>query len=48
MNNQYFPNELKPYIFYLPISVEFIHVDNSPNFSETLINLIEANKKTIK
>lgn len=48
INSPDFPNDLKPYIFYLPISVEFINLDNSPKFSETLISLIESNKKRNK
>lgn len=46
MNNPYFPLELKPYIFYLPISVEFDETYNSSSFTEILIECIE--KSTLK
>lgn len=41
MNNPYYPHELKPYTFYIPISVTFD--DNVPdNFDESLRRLIAA------
>lgn len=48
INNQLFPNELKQYIYYLPISVEFTKSDNNNNdFIESLISHIESHKKII-
>lgn len=47
INNTSFPNELKQYIYYLPISVEFSQADNSNNFIEYLISHIEKNKTNL-
>lgn len=40
LNNPYFPLELKPYIFYQPICVEFMRTD-SLSFVETIKRLLE-------
>lgn len=46
INNPYFPHELKPYIFYLPVRVEFIRRDNGstsgPTFEDTLQRLLRS------
>lgn len=48
INNPYFPHQLKPYIFYLPVRVEFIHRDTGnnaePTFEETLNRLLDKSK----
>ncbi len=41
-NNPYFPTDLMPYIFYLPITVEFTNEGDMPPFIETLIKNIES------
>lgn len=48
VNNPYFPHQLKPYIFYLPVRVEFIRRDSGnntePTFEETLERLLTQKK----
>lgn len=46
-NNPYFPYELMPYIYYLPIAVEFEYNDKEQSFSEKLIQCIENHKNKI-
>lgn len=41
INNQNFPKELMPYIFYLPIDVEFLNIGEGPDFISSLKALIE-------
>ena len=45
VNNPYFPHELMPYIYYLPIAVEFEQNNNDKPFIDTLIQCIEKNNK---
>lgn len=40
-NNPYFPHELMPYIYYLPIAVEFDQNNNDISFTDALIECIE-------
>ena len=40
-SNPYFPSELKPYIYYLPISVEFSNEGDKTPFISALIKSIE-------
>lgn len=47
MNNPYVPHELKPYIMYAPVRVEFINRDPSrqsagPSFEDVLLRLIDS------
>ena len=43
INNPYFPHELKPYIFYVPVHVEFIARDPSKStFDDVLMRLITS------
>lgn len=46
-NNPYFPHELKPYIFYLPIAVEFEQVGKELLFTEALMKCIKAHQKLV-
>ena len=44
ISNPYFPHELKPHIFFLPVHVEFLDRDNGRSaFDETLMRLIKRN-----
>ena len=43
-NNPHFPLDIMPYIFYLPITVEFTNDGDMPPFIEALVNSIESNK----
>ena len=43
-NNPHFPPDIMPYIFYLPITVEFTNDGDMPPFIEALVNSIESNK----
>ncbi|MBE6318140.1 MAG: tetraacyldisaccharide 4'-kinase [Bacteroidales bacterium] len=43
-----FPEELKPYIFYLPIKVGFHDIQGNKSFIEVLIEGIEGRRKIIK
>lgn len=47
MANPYFPHELKPYIFYLPIHVEFVERPDcsSSSFNETLLRMLRNTSK---
>lgn len=47
-NNPYVPEDLKPYIFYLPISVEMIDGVDSGDFITSLKALIDAPPETVK
>jgi tetraacyldisaccharide 4'-kinase len=44
INNPYFPHELKPYIFFMPVRVEFINRDNNrTTFEQTLLRKLNSN-----
>jgi tetraacyldisaccharide 4'-kinase len=44
INNPYFPHELKPYIFFMPVRVEFINRDHDKaTFEQTLLRRIYSN-----
>jgi tetraacyldisaccharide 4'-kinase len=44
INNPYFPHELKPYIFFMPVRVEFISRDSDkPTFEQTLLRRLQSN-----
>lgn len=43
-NNPHFPPDIMPYIFYLPITVEFTNDGDMPPFIDALVNSIESNK----
>lgn len=40
VNNPYFPPELQPYIFYMPVKVEFLERGKSGSFEDTLERMI--------
>ena len=43
INNPYFPHELKPYLFYMPIHVEFIKKEpDKPGFDEILTRMLSV------
>lgn len=44
INNPKFPTELKPFIFYIPIQVEFLDNGDNSSFTESLIKCIESHK----
>ncbi len=44
-NNPYFPQELMPYIYYLPIAVEFEQIGKESHFTDTLIKCIKSHNK---
>ena len=48
MANPYFPHELKPYIFYLPIHVEFVErPDQGPGaFDQALLRMLKPHIKS--
>lgn len=44
INNPYFPHELKPYIFFMPVHVEFINRDHDKStFEQTLLRRLSSN-----
>jgi tetraacyldisaccharide 4'-kinase len=44
INNPYFPHELKPYIFFMPVRVEFINRDNDKlSFEQALLRRLQSN-----
>lgn len=43
INNPYFPHRLKPYIFYIPVHVQFIERDNDrSSFNDALLRRLDA------
>ena len=46
-NNPYFPEKLKPYIFYLPISVDMLGGIDGSNFINAVKSAIEASPNNI-
>jgi tetraacyldisaccharide 4'-kinase len=44
INNPYFPHELKPYIFFMPVRVEFVVRDNDKTtFEQALLRRLNSN-----